>query len=140
MIRRYTELRQIPTLEERFEYLRLDGHVGIDTFGYDRYLNQNFYRSKDWQRLRDFVIMRDLGCDMAMPGEEIIGKIIVHHMNPIKPDDIINHEMSILDPEYLVCVSMNTHNLIHYGVDEMPVKETVVERKPNDTCLWRRIT
>ena len=138
MNRRYTELISIPTIEERYEYLKLDGYVGVDTFGFERYLNQNFYTSNDWHRLRDFVIARDLGCDMAFPGEEIIGKIIVHHMNPICSDDILQHREIILDPEFLVCVSMNTHNMIHYGAKGTPIRETVVERKPNDTCLWRR--
>ncbi|MBO7450611.1 MAG: hypothetical protein J6U54_09595 [Clostridiales bacterium] len=139
MIRRYSELITIPSYEERYRYLKLDGAaVGADTFGFERFLNQEFYRSREWQNIRSQVIVRDLGCDMAFPGEEIIGKIIVHHMNPITSDDILSHNNLLIDPDYLVCVSMNTHNLIHYGVDKSPLKEEFVERKPNDTCLWRK--
>lgn len=137
MIRRYSELITIPSFEERYKYLKLDGHIGDDTFGYERYLNQDFYTSYDWKRLRDFVITRDMGQDMAFPGEEIVGKIIVHHMNPISANDILSHSDALLDPENLVCVSLNTHNMIHYGAPDAPVREVYVERKPNDTCLWR---
>lgn len=139
MIRRYTELIQIPSYEDRYKYLKLEGgFIGADTFGYERYLNQDFYKSHEWQSIRDFVIVRDMGQDMAFPGEEIVGKIIVHHMNPITSDDILNHSQMLIDPEFLVCVSMNTHNLIHYGSEQTPVKEVYVERKPGDTCLWKR--
>jgi len=135
----YSELIQIPTIEERFEYLCLPGLVGQNTFGGYRYLNQDFYRSREWQQFRNQIIVRDNGCDMAYPGEEIGGIIIIHHINPMVPDDIIRHSSIIFDPENVVCVSELTHKLIHYGNKEDYMKATqFVPRSPNDTCPWKR--
>lgn len=138
MVRSYSDLIQLPTYEERLEYLRLRGTVGQDTFGFDRYLNQLFYRSAEWKRVRDIVIVRDNGCDLAMPGYEIGDKIFVHHMNPITINDIEDATEFLLNPEYLICVSKETHDAIHYGTDMAGYAERkkVVERKPNDTKLW----
>lgn len=135
-IKTYSELCLLPTYRERYQYLRLDGQVGVDTFGYDRYLNQLFYRSPEWKRIRDFVILRDNGCDLGLPGYEIYDKVIIHHMNPITVDDIRHGNESILDPEFLVCVTHNTHNAIHYG-DETLLHTDPVVRTRNDTCPWR---
>jgi len=138
MVRRYSDLMQLQTYEERLEYLRLRGSVGKDTFGFDRYLNQLFYRSAEWKRVRDIVIIRDNGCDLGMPGYEIGDKIFVHHMNPITINDIEDATDFLLNPEYLICVSKETHDAIHYGTDIAGYAERkkVVERKPNDTKLW----
>lgn len=138
MVRRYSDLMQLQTYEERLEYLRLRGSVGQDTFGFDRYLNQLFYRSAEWKRVRDIVIIRDNGCDLGMPGYEIGDKIFVHHMNPITINDIEDATDFLLNPEYLICVSKETHDAIHYGTDIAGYAERkkVVERKPNDTKLW----
>ena len=135
-IRTYSELCQLSTFEERFEYLRLNGSVGKDTFGFDRYLNQQFYRSSDWKRIRDRVILRDNGCDLGVEGYEIRGRILIHHINPISVEDI--HTMSdfLMSPEYLICVSHRTHNAIHYG-DESLIVSAPIERSQNDTCPWR---
>lgn len=137
MIRTYSELITIPTFEERFEYLRLDGRVGEETFGFDRYLNQVFYKSKEWLRIRDRVITRDNGCDLGMEGHEIYGKILVHHMNPISKEDILRRSDWLLNPEYLISTIKNTHDAIHYG-DASLLITAPIERKPNDTCPWRR--
>jgi hypothetical protein len=139
MIRRYSELILLPTIEERFNYLRLNGVVGKSTFGFDRYLNQVFYRSKEWGMVRDQVIVRDLGHDMALEDSdyEIFGPIVVHHMNPISVDNILKHSADILNPEYLVCVSEKTHRAIHYGDESQLPKIAFEERKPGDTCPWR---
>lgn len=136
-IRTYSELITLPTFEERFRYLQLKGAVGRDTFGFDRYLNQVFYRSQRWKSIRDQVILRDNGCDLSMPGHEIYGRVYIHHMNPITLDDIINESDFLLDPEYLICTIHNTHNAIHYG-DENLLITTPIERSKNDTCPWRR--
>ena len=136
-IRTYSELIRLPTFEERFRYLKLDGLVGKDTFGFDRYLNQEFYRSKEWKEIRDFVIVRDNGCDLGMDGYEIVGRIYIHHMNPITVNDIVHSSDFLLNPDYLVCVSHNTHNAVHYG-DENLLVTAPVERRRNDTCPWRR--
>lgn len=136
-IRTYSELITLPTFEERYEYLRLGGRVGQDTFGFDRYLNQIFYRSQKWKDSRDFVIIRDNGCDLAMEGYEIHGKILIHHMNPITLRDIEYETDNLLDPEYLISTILNTHNAIHYG-DRSLLITAPVERAPNDTCPWRR--
>ena len=136
MIKTYSELITIPTFEERYEYLRLDGIVGKATFGYDRYLNQILYTSREWRRFRDDIIIRDMGCDLAIPGFEIPVRAIVHHINPITLEDFMNTSDDIFDPENLVCVSFNTHQAIHYG-DASLLPELPVERRPNDTCLWR---
>lgn len=138
MIRRYSELSKLSTFEERYRYLRLDGEVGKETFGFDRYLNQHFYqRSQEWKRARDIVILRDNGCDLGVEGCEIYGRIIVHHMNPIAVSDIVHGSDILFDPEYLISTTHNTHNAIHYG-DESLLMTAPVERRPNDTCPWRR--
>ena len=135
-IRTYSELIQLPTFEERFRYLRLKGSVGKETFGFDRYLNQNFYRSSAWKRVRDQVIVRDNGCDLGIDDRIIYGKILIHHMNPINDEDILNMTDILLNPEYLICVTLDTHNAIHYGDDDLLIKEPVVRFK-NDTCPWK---
>ena len=137
MLKTYSELIEIPTFIDRYRYLKIGGEVGKETFGSDRYLNQVFYRSKEWMDIRDYVIVRDLGCDLGIEGYEIIGKIFIHHMNPITEEDILRHSKYLIDPEYLICVSMRTHNAIHYG-DISQVSSTPIERKPFDTCPWRR--
>ena len=135
-IRTYSELIQLPTFEERFEYLRLDGIVGRDTFGFDRYLNQQFYRSGEWKRIRNQVIVRDNGCDLGIDECEIHGRILIHHMNPISIEDLQHMSDLLMNPEYLICVSHRTHNAIHYG-DESLIVTTPIERSQNDTCPWR---
>ena len=137
-IRTYSELILLPTFEERYEYLKLDGVVGEETFGFDRYLNQTFYqRDIEWKKARDFVIIRDSGCDLGIEGREIRGKIIVHHMNPITKYDLLNRTKFLLDPEYLICTIKSTHDAIHYG-DENLLMKGPVERTKNDTCPWRK--
>ena len=135
-IRRYSELIQIPTFEERFEYLRLDGQVGADTFGSDRYLNQIFYKSPEWKKIRDEIIIRDQCCDLAMPGYDIHGPVLIHHLNPITKEDILSRTDLLLNPEYLVCTIQSTHNAIHYGDVNLLITNPI-ERKPNDTCPWK---
>lgn len=135
-IKTYSELIQIPTFEKRFEYLCLNGRVGEDTFGFDRYLNQMFYRSKEWRSVRDEVIFRDGGCDLGIPGREIYGKILIHHMNPITKDDILQKSKFLLNPEYLITVSKITHDAIHYSDGDILCKEPTL-RKKYDTCPWR---
>lgn len=135
-IRRYSELIQIPTFEERFEYLRLDGQVGADTFGSDRYLNQIFYKSPEWKKIRDEIIIRDQCCDLAMPGYDIYGPVLIHHLNPITKEDILSRTDLLLNPEYLVCTIQSTHNAIHYGDVNLLITNPI-ERKPNDTCPWK---
>lgn len=138
MLRTYTELSKLKTFEERFKYLQLsDGRVGADTFGYDRYLNQQFYKTREWKRLRDQLIVRDNGCDLGIEGYEIYGRIIIHHMNPITKDDVINQTDYLTNPDYLICTTHNTHNAIHYG-DESLLITTPIERTKNDTCPWKR--
>lgn len=136
IIRTYSQMIALPTFEERYEYLRLGGRVGEDTFGFDRYLNQVFYRSQRWKSIRDQIIIRDCGCDLGMEGYEIHGKIIIHHMNPLAVRDIVGETEFLLDPEYLVCVTHNTHNAIHYG-DKNLLITAPIERRPNDMCPWR---
>ena len=135
-IKTYSELITIPTYEERFEYLRCNSAVGKETFGFDRYLNQVLYNSMDWKRLRRQIIVRDNGCDLALEGYAIYGKIIIHHINPISLDDIMKERSIVFDPENLVCVSFSTHNAIHYG-DASLLPMGPIERTPNDTCPWR---
>lgn len=137
MIRTYTELAHIPDYKERFEYLKLDGSVGVDTFGHDRYLNQVFYRSKEWKKIRDEVIIRDNGCDLGIEGYEIYGRIYIHHMNPIYLEDLESRSAFLLNPEYLICVTHMTHNAIHYG-DESLLILPPTERSKNDTCPWKK--
>lgn len=135
-IRCYSELIEIPTFEERFRYLQLNGSVGKDTFGFDRYMNQAFYQSREWKRVRDFVIPRDNGCDLGVDGYTIYGRILIHHMNPITVKDITTVSNFLMNPEYLICVSHDTHNAIHYG-DENLIPKGPIIRTPNDTCPWR---
>ena len=136
-IRTYSELATLPTFEERFKYLQLNGQVGKDTFGFDRYINQNFYRSLEWKRVRDKVILRDNGCDLGVEGYEIYGRILIHHMNPITIRDIESMSEYLLNPEYLISTVHNTHNAIHYG-DESLLLTAPIERRKNDTCPWKR--
>lgn len=135
-IKTYSELILLPTFEERFKYLQLNGRVGDDTFGFDRYINQKFYRSAEWKRIRDLVIMRDNGCDLALEGYEIYGRILIHHMNPITIKDVELSTEYLMNPEYLICVTHNTHNAIHYG-DEKLINKGPVVRTKNDTCPWK---
>lgn len=135
MIRTYSDLRRLPSFEERFQYLKLGGLVGRETFGFDRYLNQEFYRSSLWKRARTHVIARDLGCDLGFEGYEIHSNVYVHHMNPIKPEDIKTSNLDILDPEFLITVTHSTHNAIHYG-DERLLPRGPIQRRPGDTKLW----
>lgn len=136
-IRTYSELITLPTFEERFRYLQLGGKVGKDTFGHDRYLNQMFYTSDEWRRIRRDVIVRDNGCDLGIQDREIHGLIIIHHMNPITIEDIINRSEFLLNPEYLISTVKNTHDAIHFS-DERILITDPIERRPNDTCPWKR--
>lgn len=138
-IRTYSELVRLPTFEERFRYLRLNGKVGQDTFGFDRIFNQMFYRSREWKSLRDQIIVRDNGCDLGVEGYEIpdgVG-IYIHHMNPISLDDIRDYTDYLMNPEYLITTIHRTHNAIHYG-DENSLPKGPIERRKNDTCPWKR--
>lgn len=136
-IRTYTELMKLNTFEERLEYLKLDGVVGEDTFGFDRWLNQRFYNSEEWKRIRSEVIVRDNGCDLGIPDHEIHSyKILIHHMNPITKNDILNRSDYLLNPEYLITTIKPTHDAIHYGHDIE--NQNVIERFPNDMCPWKR--
>lgn len=136
-IKTYSELIRLPTFEERFNYLRLSGNVGRETFGFDRYLNQVFYqRSQKWKRARDYVITRDNGCDLAIEGREIYERIIVHHMNPITIEDLERESDLLLDPEFLITTIHNTHNAIHYGDNTLLLRDPIV-RSRFDTCPWR---
>lgn len=134
-IRSYSELRSIETLEDRFKYLALRGSVGQATFGFDRYINQQFYVSKQWRDVRNQVIVRDNGCDLGVEGYDIHERITIHHLNPMTPDNIIQGDMSILDPEFLITTTLPTHNAIHYG-DERQLPRSFSERRPGDTKLW----
>jgi hypothetical protein len=133
--RRYTELQRIPTFEERFAYLSLTGEVGRATFAFDRWINQQFYRSREWKQVRDYVIYRDEACDLGIPGYDILTRLLVHHMNPMTPEDLERGEQWVLDPEFLITTSHRTHNAIHYG-DESLLRKPPVERRPGDTKLW----
>jgi len=133
--RTYSELRKFDSFPERFDYLRLHGEVGEATFGFDRYINQRFYRSQEWKMARRDVIMRDNGCDLGIPGYEIHGGLFIHHMNPIALDDILHHEAWIFDPEFLITTTQRTHNAIHFS-DENLLPKVVIARSPNDTRLW----
>lgn len=138
MTRTYSELITLPTFEERFAYLKLDGVVGEESFGSARYLNQQFYHSPEWKCLRDRIILRDNGCDLGVIGFEIYGRIYIHHINPISPEDIRTRSRLLMSPENLICVSFETHNALHYGDPDILPKSGVIERSPNDTCPWRR--
>lgn len=135
-IKTYSELITIPTFEERFEYLQLKGSVGKDTFGYDRHLNQVLYRSPEWKRLRNQIIIRDCGCDLACEGYDIHSKVLIHHLNPITVEDVLARSRKVFDPDNLVCVSHNTHNAIHYGDVDLLITGPIIRTK-NDTCPWR---
>ena len=137
-IRTYSELSKLKTFRERYEYLKLDGTVGEETFGFDRYINQMFYKSEEWKRIRNYVITRDNGCDLGIPDRKIVDSVIlVHHINPITKEDIINKNEILLDPEYLITTIKPTHDAIHYG-DESLLAEDLVIRSKNDTCPWKR--
>ena len=136
MIRTYSELIKLPTFEQRFEYLRLDGSVGRETFGFDRYLNQILYNSQEWKRFRRDIVIRDNGCDLACEGYEIHSKILIHHINPITIEDIINRSPIIFDPENVISTTHNTHNAIHYGDKDLLITGPI-ERTKNDTCPWK---
>lgn len=136
-IKTYSELSKFSTFEDRYRYLRLGGEVGRETFGFDRYLNQTLYKTDEWRRSRDKVIIRDNGCDLGIEGREIKERVIVHHMNPITIEDILNYDPKVFDPEYLITTVLNTHNAIHYG-DENLLITVPRERTKNDTCPWRK--
>lgn len=135
MIRTYSELSNIESFEERYKYLALKGDVGRSTFGFDRYLNQDFYRSREWRNARRIVIIRDNGCDLGIDGYEIHEGLYVHHMNPMTADDIVHGNDDILNPDFLITVTHETHNAIHYG-DERLLRRPLIERMPGDTKLW----
>ncbi len=126
------------SFDDRFNYLKLRGQVGVDTFGFDRYMNQDFYRSSEWKRVRSYVITRDNGCDLGVDDCQINGRIFIHHINPISQEDIIIGTEKLLDPENLVCISMETHNALHYGDDSILKKNKLIQRTPNDTSPWKR--
>jgi len=134
-IRSYSELKKFQTLEDRYEYLRLRGVVGQDSWGWDRFYNQKFYHSSEWRSIRNKVIVRDNGCDLGVPGFEIGYRILIHHMNPIWIEDITHNNLDILDPEYLICTSEQTHRAIHYG-NKLLLPQTPIDRKPGDTKIW----
>lgn len=136
-LRRYSELKRLRTFEERYEYLRIGGLIGESTFGFERYLNQQLYTSQRWRQLRNEIIIRDNGCDLGIEGRDIYDKIIIHHMNPLTRDQMQEPDESMFDPEYLICVSLNTHNAIHYG-DASLLRKDYIPRRPNDTCPWKR--
>lgn len=136
MLRRYSELKRLKTFEERYEYLRIGGLIGESTFGFERFLNQQFYTSQRWRLLRNEIIIRDNGCDLGIEGRDIHDKIIIHHMNPITKDQMMDPDESVFNPEYLICVSHSTHNAIHYG-DASLLQKEYVPRRPNDTCPWK---
>jgi len=136
-IRRYSELAQLKTFEERYEYCKLVGTVGSATFGGHRWLNQEFYTSQEWRSARNPVIIRDCGCDLGMPDREIEDRVIVHHLNPVTIEDLENESPLVFDPEFLIVVSENTHKAIHYGDKHLLMPSEFVERRPNDTCPWR---
>lgn len=135
-IKTYSELIKMESFEERFRYLKLNGKVGVETFGYDRVFNQRFYTSREWQNVRNFVIVRDNGCDLGVDGYELHGGIFIHHLNPIMMEDIKNATEFLLNPEYLITTCFRTHNAIHYG-DESLLVGVPIERRKNDTCPWK---
>lgn len=135
-IRTYSELATLKTFVDRYNYLKLDGHVGIETFGADRYLNQSFYHSAEWKRIRDKVIVRDMGCDLGIEGRDLFKYIFIHHMNAIDGSDLLTFSHKVIDPEFLICCSRNTHQAIHYGDSSLLLSEPI-ERSKFDTCPWR---
>lgn len=136
-MRNYTDLQKLKSFKDRFNYLKLDGKIGEDTFGFDRWLNQTFYTSPEWRRVRDQVIVRDNGNDLGIDGMRIYGKVLIHHMNPITYKNIVHRDEDILNPEYLICVSQRTHNAIHYGSEDL-LPTDPIERTQNDTCPWKK--
>lgn len=134
--RSYSELRQLSTFKERYDYLKLNGRVGAETFGYNRYINQRFYRSTEWKHIRDQIIIRDNGCDLGVEGYDLHSRIYIHHLNPMTVDDIDQGRQMILDPDNLICVSFDTHQAIHFG-DESLLPQLPIERISGDTCPWR---
>lgn len=136
MIRRYSDLLQLKTFEDRFSYLKLHGKVGEETFGLDRYLNQQLYKSRRWQNIRSQVIIRDDGCDLGIDGRQMDNYITIHHMNPISMEDIEEERDIVFDPEYLICCSSRTHKAIHFGDENLLIRDPII-RRPNDTCPWR---
>lgn len=135
-IRTYSELSKLDTFADRFKYLAVRSSVGMSTFGFERYLNQKFYTSSEWRKLRFHVISRDNACDLGVMGHDIFEKVIIHHMNPMSVDDVVHSDGSILDPEYLITTTLRTHNAIHYEDDSILKDKSFVVRKPNDTKLW----
>ena len=138
LIRCYSELILLPTFDERYDYLKLDGSIGKETFGVNRWLNQVFYHTDEWKRIRRDVINRDFGRDLGVLGYDIFGYIYVHHMNPITKNDIDSRSRYLLDPEFMICCRKRTHDMIHYGNEKDTVYQPVIERTPGDTCLWKR--
>lgn len=138
IIKNYSTLIKIPTFEERFNYLKedLNSYVGQDTFGYSRYLNQSFYTSYEWRKFRRDIILRDNGCDLGIIDRPIIGKVFIHHINPIDQEDIVKRRQCLMDPENVICIAFDTHNALHYGSLDR-VLQNVIDRKPNDTCPWK---
>ena len=136
-MRTYSELIKIPSFIERFRYLKLGGYIGEETFGFDRWLNQYFYKTKEWRDVRNQEILRDNACDLAHPDRPTFGRLIIHHMNPITEKDIVNRSDILLDPEYLITTVHDTHNAIHYGDESLLMLDTPIIRKPNDMCPWR---
>jgi len=134
-IKTYSELERYSTFEDRYEYLKLGGHVGEATFGFDRWINQEFYNSREWKHVRNQVVLRDEGCDLGILGREINGALLVHHMNPMSADDVVHGEDWILDPEFLITTTKDTHNAIHYGNRDM-LRKPFVPRRAGDTKLW----
>lgn len=134
----YSELITLPTFEERFNYLKLSGSIGVDTFGFNRYLNQAFYKSLEWKRIREQIILRDNACDLGIEDRMIMGRILIHHLNPISPEDLVKMNRNVIDPENLICVSHMTHNALHYS-DESSLPSGLVERYENDTIPWKRL-
>lgn len=135
-IKTYSEVIALPTFEDRFNYLQLKGRVGQETFGYDRYLNQILYNSYEWRKFRREIIVRDNGCDLACEGHDINDKALIHHINPIRVEDIINRNPIVFDPENVITTILSTHNAIHYG-DENLLIISPIERRQNDTCPWK---
>jgi hypothetical protein len=133
----YSELITLPTFLDRYEYLKIGGKVGAETFGHDRYLNQLLYRSDEWREFRDWVIIRDNGCDLACIGFQLYERILIHHINPITANDIVRRDPKVFDPENVISTCLNTHNAIHYG-DASMLALLPLERTPNDTCPWRK--
>lgn len=135
--RTYSELITLPTFEERYRYLQLKGSIGEETFGFDRYINQKFYNSQEWKNTRDYIIVRDQGCDLGIEGYEIHGRIYIHHMNPVLLKDMMYRTEYLTNPEYLITTTHSTHNAIHYGDENLLIK-TPIARSKNDTCPWRK--